>query len=231
MTSRDWFSLPPSGVCPLVLNGEHKDEATIALPLLCQLVYPCISLWSRVGLPSRYGDCVIDGSQCLSAVSLLMSNHEFLDVNLLASLLNDTEFVTIIVLLTSHLLWHHLFSEGFFFFLKKENNYSTLFLFQMASIISLLLLQMLYENFRMWANNREMKLMKVSFQLIIHNVEINIFCVSTKCNAECKACIIWSIWFQMACVVSEPLASGHVLVHCFHGEEAGKGQCLICPKD
>lgn len=37
----------------------------------------------------------------------------------------------------------------------------------MASIISLLLLQMLYENFRMWANNREMKLMKVSFQLII----------------------------------------------------------------
>lgn len=53
---------------------------------------------------------VTSGSQCLSAVSLLMSNHEFLDVNLLASLLNDTEFVMIIVLLTSHLLWHHLFS-------------------------------------------------------------------------------------------------------------------------
>lgn len=48
-----------------------------------------------------------------SAVSLLMSNHEILDVNLLAFLLNDAEFVMIIVLLTSHLLWYHLFSKGF----------------------------------------------------------------------------------------------------------------------
>lgn len=53
--------------------------------------------------------------QCLSAVALLMSNHEFLDINLLASLLNDAEFVMIIVLLTSHLLWHHLFSRALFF--------------------------------------------------------------------------------------------------------------------
>lgn len=51
-----------------------------------------------------------------SAVSLLMSNHEILDVNLLAFLLNDAEFVMIIVLLTPHLLWYHLFSKGF---LKK----------------------------------------------------------------------------------------------------------------
>lgn len=100
----------------------------------------------------------------------------------------------------------------------------------MASIISLLLLQMLYENFRMWANNGEMKLMKVSFQLIIHNVEINIFCMSTRCNAECKACI-WSVWFQMVYSVSQLLPSGHVLLPCFFGQEAGKGRCLLCPKD
>lgn len=73
-----------------------------------------------------------------SAVSPLMSNHEFLDVNLLAFLLNGVEFVTIIVFLTPHLLRYHLFSKGF----KKKKNYCTLFLFQMASIISLLLLQM-----------------------------------------------------------------------------------------
>lgn len=66
-----------------------------------------------------------------------MSNHKFLDVNLLAFLLNGGEFVMIIVLLTPHLLRYHLFSKGF-----KKNNYCTLFLFQMASIISLLLLQM-----------------------------------------------------------------------------------------
>lgn len=74
-----------------------------------------------------------------SAVSPLMSNHEFLDVNLLAFLLNGVEFVTIIVFLTPHLLRYHLFSKGF---KKKKKNYCTLFLFQMASIISLLLLQM-----------------------------------------------------------------------------------------
>lgn len=68
------------------------------------------------------------------------------------------------------------------------------------------------------------------FQLIIHNVEINIFCVSTKCNAECKACF-WSIWLrQMVCVVSMSLASGHVCVPCFNGQEAGKGHHLFCLK-
>lgn len=103
----------------------------------------------------------------------------------------------VLSLLQSLFFWHPIYYGTIyltraFFKKKKENNYSALFSFQMASIISLLLLQMLYENFRMWANNGAMKLMKVSFQSIIHNVEINIFCVSTKHNAEWKTCI-WSI--------------------------------------
>lgn len=59
-----------------------------------------------------------------SAVSPLMSNHEFLDVNLLAFLLNGVEFVTIIVFLTPHLLRYHLFSKGFK--KKKKLLYSVL---------------------------------------------------------------------------------------------------------
>lgn len=135
----------------------------------------------------------------------------------------------ILCLLWSLFFWHPIYcgtiylARAFFKKKKKENNYSTLFLFQMASIISLILLQMLYENFRMWANNGEMKLMKVSFQLIIHNVEINIFCVSTQCNAECKACI-WSFdctkwcalcqsfWLQVMSHVSMSRGQGEAII-------------------
>lgn len=155
--ARWWTSDCPQLIHPSFLRGlppglewrtQGQSNDCSSSPLATGL--PMCEPQSLVGFPSPYAHPVVDGSQCCSAVSLLMSNHEFLDVNLLASLLNDTEFVMIIVLLTSHLLWHHLFSEGFFLKKKKkENDYSALFSFQMASIISLILLQMLYENFRM----------------------------------------------------------------------------------
>lgn len=84
-------------------NSSSSSPLAPGLPMCEPLVSDRISL-------SPCAHSVINGSQCLPALSLLMSNR---DVNLLASLCNDTEFVVIIVLLMSHLLWHHLFSKGF----------------------------------------------------------------------------------------------------------------------